>query len=148
MLMSQTVNCNINICALRILLPGHHAILLLLSEEQQRSYTALHVKQDQVITPFSNIPDLRISLNMLNGIPVLNLCLSYIRVNLHQCLYCFSSHFFSSLLPLFSFGETSGIKAECFNKQGKRCLVSLYQINREQKCLIKLHLSRNDIRKT
>lgn len=45
-----------------------------------------------------------------------------------------SSLFFSFVL------KTSGIKAKCFNKQEKRRLVSLYQINREQNCLTKLHL--------
>lgn len=66
----------------------------------------------------------------------------HIRFNLHQWFYCLS------LPHSFVFWETSGIKAKCFNKQEKRRLVSLYQINREQNWLTKLHLSRNDIRKS
>lgn len=113
-------------------------------KQKNRNTPILYVKRDQVIItqPFSNIYDVETLLNMLNGIPVLKLCrFTYSILD----LICISA-FIVYLFFFFSFGETSGIKAKCFNKQGKRCLVSLYQINREQNCLIKLHFSRIDIK--
>lgn len=83
-------------------------------------------------------------LNMLNGVPVLKLCcFTYFILDL-ICISAFMVYLIFFLFFFFFSGDIWN-KAKCLNKQEKRHLVSLYQINREQNCLAKLHLSRNDI---